>query len=171
MMGEEKNERELFSYAVNLEKRVRSDYPLRRVSAAIDFKFVREEVAQFYGAKGNVSSTTDQRLIGRPPLAHGPDEPFPSRFATAAGYAVPRPEPSAQHIANHNAASERLLHFLRAAMPWSNHFRSRRAVDRIASRAPIRILVIFSTTPGKAGDPEQLPKKIHVFRTGKAPAV
>jgi hypothetical protein len=85
MMGEEKNERELFSYAVNLEKRVRSDYPLRRVSAAIDFKFVREEVAQFYGAKGNVSSPNDQRLSGRRPLAHGRDDPFPSRFAPAAG--------------------------------------------------------------------------------------
>src|SRR6266436_4355613 len=55
MMGQQKSERELFNYAVNLEKRVRSDHPLRRVSAAIDFEFVREEVAQFYGAKGNVS--------------------------------------------------------------------------------------------------------------------
>jgi hypothetical protein len=40
MMGEHKSQRGLFSYAVNLEKRVRSDHPLRRVSAAIDFKFV-----------------------------------------------------------------------------------------------------------------------------------
>ena len=55
MMGEQKKERELFSYAVNLEKRVRSDHPLRRVAAAIDFGFVREEVAQRYGSKGNVS--------------------------------------------------------------------------------------------------------------------
>ena len=39
-MGEHKSQRGLFSYAVNLEKRVRSDHPLRRVSAAIDFKFV-----------------------------------------------------------------------------------------------------------------------------------
>lgn len=37
MMGQQKSERELFSYAVNLEKRVRSDHPLRRVAAAIDF--------------------------------------------------------------------------------------------------------------------------------------
>ena len=55
MMGEQKKERELFNYAVNLEKRVRSDHPLRRVAAEIDFKFVREEVAPRYGAKGNVS--------------------------------------------------------------------------------------------------------------------
>ena len=55
MMGEQKKERELFNYAVNLEKRVRSDHPLRRVAASIDFKFVREEVAHCYGSKGNVS--------------------------------------------------------------------------------------------------------------------
>jgi len=55
MMGQQKSERELFSYAVNLEKRVRSDHPLRRVAAAIDFGFVREEVAPCYGSKGNVS--------------------------------------------------------------------------------------------------------------------
>jgi transposase len=55
MMGQQQSERELFSYAVNLEKRVRSDHPLRRVAAAIDFGFVREEVAPCYGNKGNVS--------------------------------------------------------------------------------------------------------------------
>ena len=54
-MGQQSGERELFSYAINLEKRVRSDHPLRRIAAAIDFKFVREEVAQCYGSKGNVS--------------------------------------------------------------------------------------------------------------------
>jgi transposase len=41
---------------VNLEKRVRSDHPLRRVATAIDFKFVRAEVARSHGAKGNVSA-------------------------------------------------------------------------------------------------------------------
>ena len=55
MMGEQKSEPRLFNYAVNLEKRVRSDHPLRRVAALIDFKFVREEVAHCYGSKGNVS--------------------------------------------------------------------------------------------------------------------
>jgi len=55
MMGEQKRETELFNYAVNMEKRVRSDHPLRRVARAIDFKFVREEVSDCYGSKGNVS--------------------------------------------------------------------------------------------------------------------
>ena len=55
MMGEQKSEGELFNYAVNLEKRVRRDHPLRRVAALIDFKFVREEVAYCYGSKGDVS--------------------------------------------------------------------------------------------------------------------
>ena len=55
MMGEQKNEPELFNYAVNLEKRVRANHPLRKVKAAIDFGFVREEVAHCYGKKGNES--------------------------------------------------------------------------------------------------------------------
>jgi transposase len=55
MMGQQRSERELFSYAINLEKRVRNDHPLRRVAALVDFKFVREEVARCYGSKGNVS--------------------------------------------------------------------------------------------------------------------
>jgi hypothetical protein len=52
MMGYQKQEGELFSYAVNLEKRVRADHPLRRVAAAIDFKFVREEVAAVLWQQG-----------------------------------------------------------------------------------------------------------------------
>jgi transposase len=55
MMGEQKSEPELFNYAVNLEKRVRANHPLRQVKAAIDFGFVREEVAHCYGKKGNES--------------------------------------------------------------------------------------------------------------------
>lgn len=55
MMGEQKSEPELFNYAVNLEKRVRWNHPLRQVKAAIDFSFVREEVAHCYGKKGNES--------------------------------------------------------------------------------------------------------------------
>src|SRR5881227_853871 len=55
MMGEQKSEPELFNYAVNLEKRVRANHPLRKVKAAIDFGFVREEVAHCYGKKGNES--------------------------------------------------------------------------------------------------------------------
>jgi len=55
MMGEQKQERQLFSYAINLEKRVREDHPLRRVLQVLDFSFVRQEVAHCYGSKGNVS--------------------------------------------------------------------------------------------------------------------
>lgn len=55
MMGQQTSERELFSYEVNLEKRVRSDHPQRRVAAAIDFKFARKVVAHCYWSKGNVS--------------------------------------------------------------------------------------------------------------------
>jgi transposase len=55
MMGEQKSEPQLFNYAVNLEKRVRANHPLRQVKAAIDFSFVREEVAHCYGRNGNES--------------------------------------------------------------------------------------------------------------------
>ena len=55
MMGQQKSGPELFNYAVNLEKRVRSDHVLRPVEAAIDFGFVREEVAHCNGDNGNVS--------------------------------------------------------------------------------------------------------------------
>jgi len=55
MMGEQKQEAALFSYAINLEKRVRVEHPLRRVAAVLDFSFVRREVAHCYGSKGNVS--------------------------------------------------------------------------------------------------------------------
>src|SRR6266516_1126120 len=55
MMGEQKSEPQLFNYAVNLEKRVRANHPLRQVKATIDFGFVREEVAHCYGRNGNES--------------------------------------------------------------------------------------------------------------------
>ena len=40
MMGQRKSDPQLFNYAVNLEKRVRANHPLRRVKAAIDLSFV-----------------------------------------------------------------------------------------------------------------------------------
>ena len=55
MMGQQKSEAQLFNYAVNLEKRVRSNHPLRKVKAAIDFGIAREEVAHCYGKNGNES--------------------------------------------------------------------------------------------------------------------
>ena len=55
MMGDQKSEPQLFNYAVNLEKRVRANHPLRGVKEAIDFSFVRKEVAHCYGRNGNES--------------------------------------------------------------------------------------------------------------------
>ena len=55
MMGVHQPQVELFSYKVNLEKRVRADHPLRRVVAEIDFTFIRAEVAALYGHNGHVS--------------------------------------------------------------------------------------------------------------------
>jgi len=55
MMGQHDGQAELFSYEVNLERRVRADHPLRAIRAAIDFTFVRQEVAHCYGRNGNES--------------------------------------------------------------------------------------------------------------------
>src|SRR5437867_3742516 len=55
MMGQHKSEPQLFNYAVNLEKRVRANHPLRQVKAVIDWSFAREEVAHCYGRNGNES--------------------------------------------------------------------------------------------------------------------
>src|SRR5260370_32966936 len=55
MMGERDSQKQLWSYQVNLDKRVRRDHPLRRINQALDLDFVRPEVARFYGTKGNVS--------------------------------------------------------------------------------------------------------------------
>ncbi len=55
MMGTQNEQGALFSYRVNLDKRVRCDHPLRRVHEAVDFSFVRTEVAALYGANGNES--------------------------------------------------------------------------------------------------------------------
>jgi transposase len=55
MMGTRDPEKQLWSYHINLDKRVRSDHPLRKLNQALKLDFVREEVAKFYGIKGNVS--------------------------------------------------------------------------------------------------------------------
>ena len=54
-MGRHDEQKELFSYEVNLDRRIRSDHPLRAIRSAIDFSFVRREVADRYGRNGNVS--------------------------------------------------------------------------------------------------------------------
>ena len=55
MMGIHQQQKDLFSYGVDLDKRVRKDHPLRMIREKIDFSFVREEVEDKYGANGNVS--------------------------------------------------------------------------------------------------------------------
>ena len=45
----------MWSYRVNLDKRVRSDHPLRRINAAVELSFVREQVAHTCGRRGNKS--------------------------------------------------------------------------------------------------------------------
>lgn len=55
MMGIHQPQPSLFSYQVNLDQRVRADHPLRRVAQAVDFTFVRTEVAPCYGDNGNES--------------------------------------------------------------------------------------------------------------------
>lgn len=55
MMGISKEQKELFSYSVDLDKRVRSDHLLRKIKEKIDFSFVRDEVKTCYGYNGNES--------------------------------------------------------------------------------------------------------------------
>lgn len=55
MMGLQDGQKELFSYSVDLDKRVRSENPLRKIREQVDFGFVRKEVKKFYGANGNES--------------------------------------------------------------------------------------------------------------------
>ncbi len=45
MRGIHQPQPELFSYQVNLEKRLRPDHPLRRVAQAVDRSFVRAEAS------------------------------------------------------------------------------------------------------------------------------
>jgi len=55
MMGVHQTQNDLFSYSVQLDKRVRPDHPLRQIAALIDFSFARAQTARFYGQNGNVS--------------------------------------------------------------------------------------------------------------------
>jgi len=56
MMGKQQTpQRSLFHYGINIDKRVRSNHPLRKVSDLIDFDFIYQEVNECYGHNGNVS--------------------------------------------------------------------------------------------------------------------
>ena len=55
-MGSHQNQAVLFAVSVNLEKRVRSDHPLRALNKALgDLSWVRAEVAHCYGHNGHIS--------------------------------------------------------------------------------------------------------------------
>ncbi|MBN2323989.1 MAG: hypothetical protein JXQ30_09650 [Spirochaetes bacterium] len=56
MMGfQNNNQHKIFISGFNLEKRVRENHILRKVSQKIDFDFIYDEVKETYGTKGNVS--------------------------------------------------------------------------------------------------------------------
>lgn len=55
MMGVRELQKEMFSYQVDLDKRVRRDNPLRAIQREVDFTFMRAQVADRYGGNGNVS--------------------------------------------------------------------------------------------------------------------
>jgi len=54
-------EQPLFSYQIHLEKRVRSNHPLRQLAAILDLSFVAPAVRHLYGRSGNIS--TDPEVI------------------------------------------------------------------------------------------------------------
>ena len=55
-MGQEPPPQEkLFYTAVCIDKRIRSNHPLRQIDRFIDFEFVYKEVEESYGSRGNVS--------------------------------------------------------------------------------------------------------------------
>jgi transposase len=56
MMGIQENQPEMFSYQVNLERRVRANNPLRAIQERVDFAWVRDEVGHHYGYNGNEST-------------------------------------------------------------------------------------------------------------------
>jgi len=56
MIGIHEGLKKLFSYEVNLDRRVRRDNPLRAIREKIDFAWVRHEVGHHYGYNGNEST-------------------------------------------------------------------------------------------------------------------
>jgi hypothetical protein len=68
MMGERDPQAPIWSYRVNLDKRVRSDHPLRRINEVLDLSFVRGQVAHTYGRRGNKSVARPGKNGGYPSL-------------------------------------------------------------------------------------------------------
>src|SRR6056297_525144 len=56
MMGKlNQSQPKLFYHNVSLESRVPQDHPLRKIKQHINFNFIRSEVADLYGIRGNQS--------------------------------------------------------------------------------------------------------------------
>jgi transposase len=55
MMGQQTPQKELFSYHVDLDRRVRANHPLRRISVLLDGTQIRQQVRGCYGYNGNES--------------------------------------------------------------------------------------------------------------------
>ena len=55
MMGRLEPQKDLFSYHIDLDRRVRADHRLRQINATVDWSFVRPLVAHTYGHNGNES--------------------------------------------------------------------------------------------------------------------
>ena len=55
MMGLQGTQQGLFSYHINLERRVRADNPLRQIHQLVDFEWIRAAVAPCYGYNGHES--------------------------------------------------------------------------------------------------------------------
>lgn len=55
MMGKHQPQQALFSYHVDLDRRIRADHPLRRIDGLVDWGCIRNEVKDSYGYNGNVS--------------------------------------------------------------------------------------------------------------------
>ena len=55
MSRQARSQSKLFYTGLNLDKRVRTNHPLRKIRQTIDFDFVYEEVAHLYGTNGNPS--------------------------------------------------------------------------------------------------------------------
>lgn len=55
MMGIHSEQKELFSYCVDLDARMPHNHPLRRIRDCVNFDFARSATAAFYGRNGNES--------------------------------------------------------------------------------------------------------------------
>ena len=48
-------EQKLFYHGISLESRIPKEHPLRKIKKIVDFDFVRSQVTDLYGTRGNES--------------------------------------------------------------------------------------------------------------------